>query len=224
MESLPLMLQVALLLLGCALSRYFWDINTTVVSVVLGVTSFGLLFYLFIVVGGVASVSFPYQTPVAHILRHIPHIPGVLRSVISVIIRESQFYYILTQIYRECRGGEFLDVTIGTFIAILFLPIWLGMDVYHIAVYTIWNSVSHFQSEEQTAVLDLHCISWTLQTSLDGPVRLSVLDYLVTMTLPDFDPAVVASCFDILFGCVKTINGSVIAHDFMDNFHFLLLS
>ena len=27
MESLPLMLQFALLLLGCALSRYLWDIN-----------------------------------------------------------------------------------------------------------------------------------------------------------------------------------------------------
>jgi len=29
MESLPLMLQIALLLLGCALSRYLWEINTT---------------------------------------------------------------------------------------------------------------------------------------------------------------------------------------------------
>ena len=52
MELLPLTLQVALLLLGCALSRYFWDINTTVASVVLGVTSFGLLFYFFIMIGG----------------------------------------------------------------------------------------------------------------------------------------------------------------------------
>ena len=30
MESLPLMLQVALLLLGCALSRYLWNIDTTI--------------------------------------------------------------------------------------------------------------------------------------------------------------------------------------------------
>ena len=68
MESLPMMLQAALLLLGCALSRYFWDVNTTVASVVFGVISFGLLFYLFIVVEGVASPSCPYQTPVAHVL------------------------------------------------------------------------------------------------------------------------------------------------------------
>ena len=67
MGSLPLMLQVALLLLGCALSRYLWEIDTTVASVVLGVTSFGVLFYLFIVVAGAVFASCPYQTPGAHI-------------------------------------------------------------------------------------------------------------------------------------------------------------
>jgi len=30
LESLPLMLQVALLLLGCALFRYLWEINTVI--------------------------------------------------------------------------------------------------------------------------------------------------------------------------------------------------
>ena len=70
MESLPLMLQIALLLLGCALSRYLWEINITVASVVLGVTAFGVLFYLFIVIAGTVFETCPYQTPSAHILRH----------------------------------------------------------------------------------------------------------------------------------------------------------
>jgi len=210
MELLPLTLQVALLLLGCALSQYFWGINTTVASVVLGVTSFGLFFYLFIVVGGVASPSFPYQTPPAHILRHIPHILGVLRSVIFPLIEGSLYYYNFTRIFQKFRDGKFLAPMVDVFIIILLLPFILGMDVYNLVVYVIRSSTLHFRSEEQIAVLDLHCISWTLQTSLDGPVRLSALDYLVTMTLPDFDPAVVASCFDVLFGCVKTINGSVV--------------
>ena len=60
MESLPLMLQVALLLLGCALSRYLWDSYTTVASVVLGVASLGILLYFLIVVAGSASGSCPY--------------------------------------------------------------------------------------------------------------------------------------------------------------------
>ena len=72
MEALPLMLQVALLLLGCALSRYLWEINTTVASVVLGFTAFGLLFYVFIVIAGAVSGDCPYQTPVANFLRYTP--------------------------------------------------------------------------------------------------------------------------------------------------------
>ena len=95
MESLPLMLQVALLLLGCALSRYLWEINKTIASVVLGFTSFGVLFYLFIVIAGTTSISCPYQTPGAHILRHIPdtllyilntlrYIPGIYHHILDI--------------------------------------------------------------------------------------------------------------------------------------------
>jgi len=69
MESLPLMLQGALFLLGCALSRYLWEINITVASVTLGVTSLGILFYLLIVVAGSVFASCPYQTPGSHILQ-----------------------------------------------------------------------------------------------------------------------------------------------------------
>ena len=71
MEALPLMLQFALLLLGCALSLYLWGINTAVASVILSVTVFGLIFYVFIIVAGAASVSCPYQTPGAQIFRYV---------------------------------------------------------------------------------------------------------------------------------------------------------
>ena len=71
MESLPLMLQFALLLLGCALSRRIWEIDTTIASVVLGVTSFGFVCYTLIVAAGALSMSCPYQTPSAQILRYL---------------------------------------------------------------------------------------------------------------------------------------------------------
>ena len=64
------MLQIALLLLGCALSRYLWEIDITVASVVLGVTLFGVIFYLVIIIAGAVSESCPYQTPGARFLRH----------------------------------------------------------------------------------------------------------------------------------------------------------
>jgi hypothetical protein len=71
MKLLPLMLQAGLLLLGCALSRYLWEINNIIASVILCVTLFGALFYLFILIAGTASESYPYQTPGAHNLHHI---------------------------------------------------------------------------------------------------------------------------------------------------------
>jgi len=214
MESLPLMLQVALLLLGCALSRYFWEINTTVASVVLGVTSFGLLFYLFIVVEGIAFPNFPYQTPVAHILRNIPHILGVLRSIIFPLIQGSFYYHAPTDVLSRCKKGKYLSSITVLLLYISFIPIALAMDAIRMVLFIISVPIKfimfHFRSEQQTAVLDLHCISWTLQTSLDGPVRLSALNYLATTTLPGFDPTLIANCFDVLFGCVKTTDGSAV--------------
>ena len=68
------MLQVALLLLGCALSRYLWEIDATLTSVVLGFTSLGVMLYLLIIIAGSACENCPYQTPGAVTLRRILHL------------------------------------------------------------------------------------------------------------------------------------------------------
>ena len=124
MESLPLLLQGALFLLGIALSLYLWEIDTTIASVVLGVTSFGVILYAFIIVSGTASVSCPYQTPHAQILRRIvhcvrpirpirpirrtiPHIPRMLRLAASVANR-SKFVAVHATFWRELGGFKVL--------------------------------------------------------------------------------------------------------------------
>ena len=71
MESLPPMLQSALLFLVYALSRYLWTINFTVTSVVIGITSIGLAFYIFIVIAATIAGNCPFQTPVSQILRSL---------------------------------------------------------------------------------------------------------------------------------------------------------
>jgi len=244
MESLPLMLQAALLLLGCALSRNLWEINTTVASVVVGVTSFGVLFYIFIVVAGAASVSCPYQTPGAQVLRAIPdtlhhihdifrrlpgiirrlrdvprrllHIAGMLHSVFSAFIKESVCCDILTVVRYEFKEPPHsLGSVTKSLLRILLLPIGLIIDACQLVRAIIQGLVTFVHGiysqlrqglEHRTDVLEMHCISWILRTSLDGPVRLSVLNYLTTTTLAGFDPALVADCFDILLGCVKVTN------------------
>ena len=70
-ESLPIMLQIALLLLTCGLSRYMWSVNTSVARVVISFAVLGALFYVWIVVAGTSSYECPFQTPASMALRHL---------------------------------------------------------------------------------------------------------------------------------------------------------
>ena len=71
MELLPLLLQCALVLLGFGLSRYLWGLNRSVSSVVIGFTSFGLLFYLFINIVSIFPFNCPFQTPFSPLIRSV---------------------------------------------------------------------------------------------------------------------------------------------------------
>ena len=70
-KGLPIMLQLALFLLACGLSRYIWSVNTSVARVVISFTLFGFLFYIGIVIAGTSSYECPFQTPVSMALRHL---------------------------------------------------------------------------------------------------------------------------------------------------------
>jgi len=214
MESLPLILQAALLLHGCALSRYLWELNTTVASVVIGATSFGVLFYLLIIVAGAASASCPYQTPGAHILRRtFPEILGTLRPVFSNSVEKCLCRITLNDAWNKLTTVPHTLTNINlALLTIVFLPVWFLADVCRA---TIWLLVgfsrrmrlwSRRVSELSMAMLDLRCISWILRSSPDGPIRLATLNHLAMTTLADFDPTLVADCFDILTGCVKVID------------------
>ena len=71
METLPLILQCALVLLGFALSRYLWGVNSSVSSVVIAFTGFGFSFYSVIVAASVFSFDCPFQTPVSLLIRYV---------------------------------------------------------------------------------------------------------------------------------------------------------
>ena len=70
-ESLPIMLQAALLFLACGLSRYMWSVNTSIARVITSFTALGFLFYIVIVVAGTSSYECPFQTPASTALREI---------------------------------------------------------------------------------------------------------------------------------------------------------
>ena len=219
MESLPLMLQFALLLLGCALSRYLWEINTTVASVVLGVTSFGVGSYAFFIIAGTAFISCPYQTPGANTLRRIP--PLALRALRSTFSHSNTTDWI--GVWWDVVINEFersIEYIAQFFIITLLFPIvlliFLAIDTYLLGRAMVRAFVANAPGwfrwagewDSQTAGLDLRCISWMAQTSLDKTIHVSTLRLLATMsTLGSFDPALVSACFDILTGCMSIVGG-----------------
>ena len=147
MELLPLMLQAALLLLGCALSRYLWEVDTTVGSVIVGATTSGVVFYLFIVTAGAASESCPYQTPGSHALRYLqPKAQRVLRSTASVVvsafrnaIEKSKAVKTVATNVRWCWYRGEIKPFLGDML--LEIPRALVIDAYHLGRAIVWPLV-----------------------------------------------------------------------------------
>ena len=240
MESLPLMLQIALLLLGCALSRYLWEISITIASVVLGVTSFGVLFYIFIVIAGAASEGCPYQTPGSQAIRYlVPKVSSMSHSVVLAFI--SAPLVICSALGSPFRKSEVISnikqnlwrfppwrsrTTASIFFRHLAseLPPAFTADVCHLGQVMLSTlralPVGPFHLVRRTRSLLLNCqapaphfrcISWTLQTSLDKPVHQSTLDHLMKVPeLTGLDPTLFADCLSIFIGCINSRNGKVV--------------
>ena len=229
MESLPLMLQASLLLLGCALSRYLWEISMLVASVILGATCSGVCFYIFIVVAGVADESCPYQTPASMASRCLgKNITGTTHHLWQKFVNWPS---------ETVLGGKSLTTLLHAFIPhrfrtcgmhpllYLFFPPFLFCNFVWRVFHLGWAMARGFgrgahdlvlrargmgpsleqRLKKQETFLDLRCISWTLQTSLDKDVRLLAVEYLAMKTkLDHFDPTLfVGPCFDVLVGCIS---------------------
>ena len=70
-EGLPVMLQIALFLLTCGLSRYMWSLNTSVARVIIAFTVLAMFFFIGIVVTGTWLYEYPFQTPASTGLRYL---------------------------------------------------------------------------------------------------------------------------------------------------------
>ena len=87
-ESLPVMLQVALLLLACGLCRGMWSINASVTRTLINLTGLGVAFYIVIVIAGTSSYACPFQTPVSVTIRGLWK--KAWRGTISSIVRSKR--------------------------------------------------------------------------------------------------------------------------------------
>ena len=223
LELLPLVLQGALLLLGWALSQYLLGIDKTIASVVLAVTSFGVLFYIFIVVAGATCDSCPYQTPWSNIIRRAP---GLLRSAYALSVKRSHlhraFAHYWDDMAKETAKGIITNVLCYPFV----LLATLATDVFHLgrgafrSLTALARRACRFFDtsfvqdqvlDNPTTKLDFHCILWMLQTSLDKTINISTINFLETiLTFPGLSFAVVVGCFNILNSCI-VVNGRGVA-------------
>jgi len=219
MESPPLMLQAALLLLGCAICRYLWEINTTVALIILAITSFGVIFYCFIVVAGAVFTTCPYQTPASRALRvTVVLATSVIASTPRHVVRgfatfskrwqqqvfglpydhyQGSPWDIPHQLLKGLVCGVILIVQ-----AIVKPPVAFFHWVYTY-LYGVLSTPAH-GPDQQIGLLDSQSILWVLNTSLDKDNHLSVLESLATTVLPpDLDPTIVVGCSNILYSCMK---------------------
>ena len=165
MESLPIMLQLALLLLGCALSSYLWTLNRAVAVVVLSFTLSGLIFYTFMTIAGSLFYKCPYQTPMSLIIRAIisrlsPHIPRFI-SLLS-----SGFLWIFTRLDKIFCSAKLMVPRTSTF------PLSLArgppaMGFVNVVPAPFFDDSLFDWSQHRE---DSKCVLWTMDASADADV------------------------------------------------------
>jgi len=193
-ESLPLMLQVALLLLVCGLCRYMWSINTSVAYTLTALTGFGALFYIAIVIAGTSSYACPFQTPMS----------VALRGLRKLLQRRT------TSFIAHCRKTlswirRMRNRTIQPFPRCQPPPI--PLENVHVQQPEQWLTLNGLVIIRITNSNDIRCVSWILRNitdpeALDAAVRLAGMIRWFgggTGVEPPYDMIVSTfhACFDI---------------------------
>ena len=165
-ESLPVMLQVALFLLACGLCRHMWSINAPVVYTLISLTGIGVLFYIAVVVAGTSSYSCPFQTPASIALRS--PLKGVRGGIISSIVH---FERVLSWARRKWNRR------VRPLLRRQLLPTVL-LENIQVKKSEPWLTSKDLAVLRRTNADDVRCVSWFLRNitdpeALDAAIRLA---------------------------------------------------
>ena len=161
MECLPLMLQIALLLLGYALSDYLFFINKTVAGVLIGFTSFGLLFYFLIVSAATFSYDCPFQTPLSRIFHFFIRLDDRHKKYLDRTWKWFQ------RIFSKNRFGTRNTAGPNNHLA---LPM--------AGVYNQQPPLFDQETDWGGYVLDSNCIAWMFEKSTDADVIMAIMRFI----------------------------------------------
>jgi len=182
-ESLPVMLQLGLLLLGCALSLYLWTISRTVAAVILTFVLFGITSYTLFTLAGILCYHCPYQTPLSIFIRTLARYLAHNSSTFARSLRYLAgslvgIYYLLAknlrQIFRRLRTG--VPGALRGLGYIRDVP--EGMEHIPLAVVELpgrfFNEIS---TSWEPSKADARCISWMLHSTTDADVIFSTVRF-----------------------------------------------
>jgi len=182
-ESLPVMLQLALLLLGWALSRYLWTISRTVAGVVIAVTLFGVTSYVSLTLAATLYYNCPYQTPPSiltrRVIKYLTHSDAAFAHSLRSLITPFPSTKNLRQHFDRLRSGV-RDVLEG-FGCTPTVPV----NTEHIPLAVVVASpiriFGDISINWEATRSDVRCISWVLDSSTDADVIFSTVRFAADM-------------------------------------------
>ena len=172
MESLPLMLQAALLLFGCALSKYLFTIDNLVALVVVVFTALGFIFYFIIVFAATLSYDCPFQTPLSLIVRFMARL-----FKRGKYLERSRRWFLRTfsqkrRPRKQRTGGTYGLAGFGGNKVNERIPL-TGVGPPHTP-----PMLSGGEADRDGYVLDSNCIAWMFEMSMDPDVILDIMKFI----------------------------------------------
>ena len=194
-EGLPVLLQFALLLLGCALSLYLWTISRTVAGVILAFTLFGVTSYIFFTLVAILYYNCPYQTPPSILIRtltkYVTHSSSTFaHSLRSLATPLTSIYSLFARNLRQILS----HLCTGVCAALQNLGFVPGspdiQDIPLAAVAVPSQFLEEMVVDWEVCKTDAHCISWVLDSTTDMDVIFSTVHFAAdTIWYPEISGA-----------------------------------
>ena len=199
-ESLPLMLQAALLLLACGLCRYMWSINALVARTLVSLTGLGVIFYIGVMIAGMSSYACPFQTPVSIALRG--SWKKVRPGIVSLSIHPTRMLSRTRQMWN--RG-------VRSLLRRQPLPTAIPLENIEVHQSEPWMTPKDLGTIRRTNTNDVQCVSWILRNitdpeALDAAIRLAgVVRWFDNGTDVDLPYGLVVSTFEACFDSTRKL-------------------
>ena len=178
MESLPLMLQAALLLLGYALSDYLFTIDNVIAGVVVGFTAFGLLFYLLIISAATLSYNCPFQTPISLIIRFMIRFDNEHKKYLKRARNWLRRTFPVTKKMKQQKQKTVGPYTLGSFNTFDANSIGNHIELAMANPDDRQAPLFNKETDWHGYVLDSNCIAWMFEMSMDADVILAIMKFI----------------------------------------------